>query len=245
VLLAIDIGNTNISLGLFSKERLVRRYSIPTDSKSYIRPLKKIFSRHKVDGLIISSVVPKAQRLLEKELSSFSGKKLTVQGKDINVPIKNLYRNPEKVGQDRLINAYAGILIYGVPLIVVDFGTALTFDVVTKDKEYMGGMILPGLKMSLDSLAEKTALLPAIKLRKPKKLIGSDTESSMLSGLVFGFAALTDSFIRQLKKDIGNKALAIGTGGDIDLICGFCREFNHIDKDLTLKGLNLIYHREG
>ena len=245
MLLAIDIGNTNISLGLFSKEILVKRYSIPTHSKSYIPALKKILYRHKVDGLIISSVVPKAKRLLEKELISFSDKNLTIQGKDINVPIKNLYRNPEKVGQDRLVNAYAGILIYGVPLIVVDFGTALTFDVVTKNKEYLGGMILPGLKISLESLAEKTALLPAIKLRKPKKFIGNDTESSMLSGLVFGFAALTDSFIRQLKKDIGSKALAIGTGGDINLISGFCREFDHIDEDLTLKGLNLIYNREG
>jgi type III pantothenate kinase len=245
MLLAIDIGNTNINLGIFSGRSLVKRFSIPTRSKKYVRPLKKIFRRQKIDDVVISSVVPASQRILEKDLKKLLGRHLDIQGKDIKIPIKNLYRNPEKVGQDRLVNAYAGVVFYGAPLIIVDFGTAITFDVVSRDKEYMGGMVLPGLNISLEALAEKTALLPKIKLGKPKRFIGSDTETSMLSGLVFGFAALTDSFIRQLKKEIGKKALAIGTGGDIGLISGFCREFDRIDKDLTLKGLNLIYHNTG
>jgi type III pantothenate kinase len=126
---------------------------------------------------------------------------------------------------------------------VVDFGTAITFDVISKHKEYLGGMILPGLEISLAVLAERTALLPKIKLNKPKEFIGRDTRNSMLSGIVYGFAALTDNLAKRIKNRIGQSAKVIATGGNIHLIGKYCKKIDKIDRDLTLKGLNLIYNR--
>jgi type III pantothenate kinase len=131
-------------------------------------------------------------------------------------------------------------MLYGAPLIVVDFGTAVTFDVVSKNKEYLGGFILPGLEISLDALAQRTALLPYVKLSKPKEFIGGDTKSSMLGGIVYGFAALTDDLVNRIKKKIGEQAKVIGTGGNINLIGTYCRRFDKIDEGLTLKGLRLL-----
>jgi type III pantothenate kinase len=243
VLLAIDIGNTNISLGLFRNERLLSRYDIPTKQISYLPDFKKIFNKNKIDDVIICSVVPKSTIILKKEFKKLLDKKPIIIGKDIIVPIKNLYRKPKQVGQDRLVNAYAGAKIYSTPLIVVDFGTAITFDVISKHREYLGGMILPGLDISLDVLATRTALLPKIKLNKPKEFIGRDTRNSMLSGIIHGFAALTDSLTRRVKDKIGKNAKVIGTGGNIQLIGKYCKSIYKIDRDLTLKGLNLIYNR--
>lgn len=243
MLLAIDIGNTNISLGLFRNERLLSRYDIPTKQISYLPDFKKIFNKNKIDDVIICSVVPKSTIILKKELKKLLDKKPIIIGKDIIVPIKNLYRKPKQVGQDRLVNAYAGAKIYSTPLIVVDFGTAITFDVISKHKEYLGGMILPGLEISLDVLATRTALLPKIKLNKPKEFIGRDTRNSMLSGIVYGFAALTDNLAERIKNRIGKSAKVIGTGGNIQLIGKYCKSIYKIDRDLTLKGLNLIYNR--
>ncbi|MBL7081796.1 MAG: type III pantothenate kinase [Candidatus Omnitrophica bacterium] len=242
MLLAIDIGNTNVSLGLFKKGRLLRRYNIPTKQKSHLSALKKIFDRNKIDDAIVCSVVPQSTVVLEKDLRKLLDKKPQVVGRDIVAPIKNLYRKPKQVGQDRLVNACAGIAFYGVPLIIVDFGTAITFDAISKNEEYLGGMILPGIGISLDALTEQTALLPKIKLDRPKEFIGRDTRNSMLSGVVYGFAVLTDNLTERLKEQIGRKAKVIGTGGNIDLIRKYCKRIDRVDKDLTLKGLNLIYH---
>ncbi len=241
MLLAIDIGNTNINLGLFRGSRLFGRYGIPTKKKWYKPYFQKIIKRNKIDDVIICSVVPAANKIIEKDLRELLGKSPYIIGKEIKVPVKNLYRKPKEVGQDRLVNAYAGVILYGAPLIAVDFGTAITFDVVSRNKEYLGGMILPGLGISLDCLNQRTALLPRIKLEEPKEFIGRDTASSMLSGIVYGFAALTDDLVIRIKKKIGKNAKVIGTGGNIDLIGKYCRKIEKIDKDLTLKGLNLIY----
>ncbi len=241
MLLAIDIGNTNINLGLFRGGRLSRRFIIPTKEKRYQSHLKKIISQYKINDIIICSVVPRATKILEKDLKKLLGKQPYIIGKDIKAPIRNLYQKPKQVGQDRLVNAYAGVMLYGAPLIAVDFGTAITFDVVSRNKEYLGGMILPGLGISLDVLNQRTALLPRIKLEEPNEFIGRDTKSSMLSGIVYGFAALTDDLVIRIKKKIGKNARVIGTGGSIDLIGKYCRRIDRIDKDLTLKGLNLIY----
>lgn len=243
MLLAIDIGNTNISLGIFKGRRLLKGYSIPTKEKAYFGYLKKIFNRYKIDDALVCSVVPAATRILEKDLKRLLCKKPYILGKDIIVPIKNLYRKPKQVGQDRLVNGLAATRLYGAPAIIVDFGTAITFDVVSRNKEYLGGMILPGLGISLDALAERTALLPKIRLERPREFIGRDTKNSMLSGIIYGFAALTDDLTVRIKNKIGKNAKVIGTGGDINLISSYCRQINEIDKDLTLKGLNLIYNK--
>jgi type III pantothenate kinase len=243
MLLAIDIGNTNISLGLFIGNRLRKRLVIPTKEKKYQTCLKKIFRQKKIRDAIICSVVPDVTQILEQDLKRLLGRRPYIIGREIKVPIRNLYRKPRQVGQDRLVNAYAGIMLYGAPLIAVDFGTAITFDVVSENKEYLGGMILPGLEISLVCLSEKTALLPKIKLAKPKEFIGRDTRKSMLSGIVYGFAALTDDLVIRIKKKIGKNAKVIGTGGNINLIGRYCKRLDRIDRNLTLKGLNLIAGR--
>ena len=242
MLLAIDIGNTNINLGLFFGRRLLKRYIIPTGKKNYYPLLKKLLGKNKrrIGKIIVCSVVPKSTFILAKGLRKLLKLKPIIIGKNITVPIRNLYRKPKQVGQDRLVNAYAASTLYGAPLIIIDFGTAITFDVISKDKEYLGGMILPGLGISLEALYERTALLPKIKLSRPKEFIGRDTRNSMLSGIIYGFAALTDDLASRIKKEIGKNALVIGTGGNIDLIGRYCRKINRIDPDLTLKGIALL-----
>ncbi len=250
MLLAVDIGNTNINFGIFRGNKIIKRFIIPTKNYNLIR-LKQLLHLNRqranrqqdneIYEIIICSVVPSTHKILEKDLKKILGKPPYNIGKDIIVPITNLYRYPKQVGQDRLVNAYAGVVFYGAPLIVVDFGTAITFDVVTKNKEYLGGMILPGLGISLDALSQKTALLPKIKLAKPKEFIGRDTKNSMLSGIVYGFAALTDDLVIRIREKIGRNARVIGTGGNIGLMSKYCRKIDKIDRDLTLKGLNFIY----
>ncbi len=240
MLLAIDIGNTNITFGIFKGDKLIKRFDIATE-RYHFKKLKKKLSKAKFDESIICSVVPTAGRRLAKGLKKLLGRQPYIIGKDIIVPLKNLYHKPKQVGQDRLVNAYAGVRLYGAPLIAVDFGTAVTFDVVSRNKEYLGGMILPGLGISLDALAERTALLPKIKLERPPEFIGRNTRNSMLSGIIYGFAALSDDLTLRIKEKIGKNALVIGTGGNIDLISKYCKQIDKIDRDLTLKGLNLIY----
>ncbi|MDD5596025.1 MAG: type III pantothenate kinase [Candidatus Omnitrophica bacterium] len=242
--LTIDIGNTNISLGIFYGRRLIRRYTIETQKKNYFPELKKIFAQTEIEEAILCSVVPMATKNLLPQLKRLlKGKPLHIIGKDLKVPIKNLYRKARQVGQDRLVNAYAGVEFYGAPLVVVDFGTAITFDIISQKKEYLGGLILPGLRISLEALNQKTALLPKIKLEDPREFIGRDTKNSMLSGIIYGFAALTDDLAMRIRKEIGTNARIIGTGGNIKLIAKFCKRIDAIDQDLTLKGLNLLLDR--
>ncbi len=240
-LIAVDIGNTNINFGIFIGRRIIRRFTIPMHRYT-TRRLRYILNHFVIDDGIICSVVPRMGQRLRKDLRLFINNHLYYLGEEIRVPIKNLYRNPAQVGPDRLVNAFAGIEIYGAPLIVVDFGTAVTFDVISKEREYLGGLILPGLEISLNVLSDRTALLPRVKLQRPKELIGRDTEGSMLSGVIYGFAALTDELIGRLKRRIGRRAHIIGTGGNIHLIKDYCSQMDKIDKDLTIKGLNLIYY---
>jgi type III pantothenate kinase len=244
MLLAIDIGNTNIACGIFADSRLKKRFNIATCEYSFTK-LKKAMGKASIDDAIICSVVPSATNKIAKDLNRFLGKAPYIIGKDMKVPIRNRYRKPHEVGQDRLVNAYAGVHLYGTPLIAVDFGTAITFDVISKNKEYLGGMILPGLGISLEALFERTALLPKIKLGAPSELIGRSSKNSMLSGVVYGFACLADDLSERIKAYIGKNAKVIATGGNIRLIGKYCRKIDKIDPDLTLKGLNILYLSRG
>lgn len=245
MLLAIDIGNTNITCGIFADGRLKKRFNIATSKYSFAT-LKKAMMKASIDDAIICSVVPFTTNKVVKDLKEFLGKNAYIIGEDIKVPIKNLYRKPKEVGQDRLVNAYAGVLLYGAPLIVIDFGTAITFDVISKNKEYLGGMILPGLGISLEALYERTALLPKIKLAAPAELIGRSTKNSMLSGIIYGFACLADDLSERIKIQIGKGVKVVATGGNTGLITKYCRKLDKIDSDLTLKGINFLYshHRK-
>ncbi len=243
MLLAADIGNTNINFGVFNGKKLLKRFIIPTQEPVYAKPLAKIFKQYVIQQAIVCSVVPQSTVKLEKTFNRSLHTKAVIVGRDYIVPIKNLYRYPHQVGQDRLVNAYAGIMLYGAPLVVIDFGTAVTFDVISKRKEYIGGMILPGLSISLDALNKRTALLPRIKLQKPREFIGKDTKNSMLSGIVYGFACLTDNLVERIKAKTGANTPVVATGGNIPLIRAFCKKIDKIDQDLTLKGLYLLYER--
>lgn len=248
MLLAVDIGNTNAAFGLIKGSKIIRTFNIPTNtytSKELKTKTGGRFWKNRtvpfISDAVICSVVPEATRRLKQDLSALTGRKPYIIGKDIKVPIKNLYRKPRQVGQDRLVNAYAAANLYGVPLIAIDFGTAVTFDIISAKKEYLGGMILPGLKISLEALNQRTALLPKIKLEEPESFIGKDTKNSMLSGIVYGFGSLTDELIMRIRRVIGRNAIAIATGGNTKLISKFCRRIDEIDTNLTLKGLNMLY----
>jgi len=241
MLLAVDIGNTNIRFGIFKGDRRVSSYSLSAGGKSYSAFLSRVVRRHGIERVVVCSVVPKALRGLIRELKRILGSgNLYIIGRDIKVPVRNLYRLPKQVGQDRLVNAFAGVRLYGSPLIVVDSGTAITLDVVTKKKEYLGGVILPGLDLSLDALYEQTALLPKLSLAPPREIIGRDTKNSILSGIVYGFAAAIDELVVKIKKEIGADAQVIGTGGDIQMLKRYSKGIRKIDADLTLKGINLL-----
>ncbi|MDD5432026.1 MAG: type III pantothenate kinase [Candidatus Omnitrophica bacterium] len=242
MLLTADIGNTNINFAIFQNSKIVNKFVIPTKRYDF-GLLKKHLLDIEFNDAIICSVVPKAEKMLESGILKILGHNPFVVGKSIKVPIKNLYRKPKQVGQDRLVNAFAASSLYGAPLIAIDFGTAITFDVISKNKEYLGGMILPGLRISLEALAEKTALLPEIKLEAPTEFIGKETKTSVLSGLIFGMASLTDDLSQRIKAKIGRNAKVIATGGNIKLISRYCKKIDKIDPDLTLKGLYLIYRR--
>ena len=246
-LLAIDIGNTNITAGVFKGEKLLKKAKLPTpSSSSYIRRFKALIKEsgielNKVDEAIVSSVVPLALARLVVELRRMSSKiKIIVVGKDIKVPIRNMYKVKSEVGQDRLVDAFAAKIIYGAPAVVIDFGTAITFDVISKKGDYLGGLILPGIELSLSSLYRNTALLPKVELRDASSIIGKDTVNSMRGGILFGFGAMCDGLVAQYRKVLGGSIKVIATGGNSSLMKKYARSIQMRDEDLTLKGLQLI-----
>lgn len=245
MLIAVDIGNSNITFGLFRGKRLVKNMRFHTDkvsTKEAIRKIKDAFSKYDIGTIVICSVVPKAECILEEALKKMFDLKPLVLGRDIKVPIKNLYRKPSQVGQDRLVNAYAGRTLYGAPLIVVDFGTAVTFDVVSKEGSYLGGFIAPGIELSMNALAEKTALLPKIKPSSATPSIpGKSTSESMAGGIFYGFASMCDGLINKLNKRFKRRFKVIATGGNAHLVSRFSSAIEGLDRNLTLKGINLAY----
>ncbi len=259
MLLAIDIGNTNISCGVFpagktrgrfyfsklrSKRKIepspIKTFDLPTKQYSRNKLLKKIGSLKIADSLICS-VVPGINKVIAKDLAWITGKKPYIIGKGVSVPIKNRYHNPKQTGQDRLVNAYAASIIYGAPVIVVSCGTAITTDVVAKDRSYLGGLIQPGLNLMLEALNLRTALLPRIKLAGVNNLIGKDTKSSILNGVILGTCAGIDQLTEKIKRLTGKNTRIIGTGGASKILRRFSKNIKHIDEELILKGMYLIY----
>jgi type III pantothenate kinase len=240
VLLAIDIGNTNISCGVFRSGLLVKTFDL--SSRQYgLTKFRQQIKALKITEIIICSVVPTLTFVLASDLGKLFCLRPYIIGRDVRVPIKNCYRHPAQVGQDRLVSAYAGSILYGAPLIIIDSGTAITYDVISKSKAYLGGLILPGLNISLAALSEKTALLPKIKIKPPKELIGQDTESSILSGTIYGAGLLMKTLVSEIKRKVGQQAQVVGTGGSIGLISRYANLKIKINNHLTLIGLNLIF----
>ncbi len=240
MLLAIDIGNTTINNGIFYRGKLKKSFGVPTYGTDYKAVYKKRLGA--VEKIIIVSVVPKVLKKLERELKKIFSGKIIVVGRDVASGVKNRYRNPRQVGQDRLVNARAACELYGKNCIIVDFGTAITIDIVNRNKEYLGGLIMPGVEISLKTLHEKACLLPKVSLKKPKGVLGKETRESMVSGAVYGFSSMCDGIVRKLKRKYCRDAHVVATGGMSKLIGPYCETVDNIDPDLTLKGLSLHFN---
>jgi len=242
MLLAIDIGNTTIGFAVIDKSgRIISTAIIDTDAKvSKIKAIiNKIFKGQVISRSIICSVVPKASKTLEDLLRKKNPVELI--GRDIKVPIKNRYKNPKQVGQDRLVGAYGAMKIYGQPLIVVDLGTAITFDVISPLGDYLGGAIVPGIRLSAESLFLKTALLPHIEIKAPKNIIGKTTQESILSGLFYGYGSLCRGFIDLISHQLKGKPKVVMTGGHTHLMKKFVSpKIRIIDEDLVFKGIYFL-----
>lgn len=243
-LLAVDVGNTSITCGLFEGHRLSARWQFSTDpikNKSVKALSLQFFKGHSLDSgfdVLISSVVPAVMPVLTRMLRFVSGTRPQVVGKDLQVPVINRYRVPAQVGPDRLVNAWAAWSLYQGPAIVVDFGTALTIDCVSAKREYLGGLIVPGVQLALEALTDRAALLPKLRLAPPKELLGRDTVSSVRSGIIYGHAALCDGIIRQIRRQFRGRVVA--TGGQAGLITPYSKTIRKVDPDLTLRGLYLL-----
>jgi len=256
MLLVIDIGNTNIVCGIFSGDKLIAKARISTDIRKttdeYGTLLTNILALRTgtgerrpfedVSGMVISSVVPPLTNIFrELGMAYFSVDPLIV-GPGIRTELSIKYDDPRKVGADRIVNAVAGIFLYTAPMVIVDFGTALTFCAITRKKEWIGGAIFPGIQTSFSSLAQRAALLSMIDFRMPKAAIGKSTEESLLSGAINGYAAVVEGMVQRFKPELGDDTTVVGTGGMVHLVAAATDIFNHIDPDLTLKGLKILYN---
>ena len=252
MLLAIDIGNSHIVSGIFEGQQLRGTWRLATDHTKTLDEYGILYTSlletHKVhpsmiSGAIISSVVPQMTLTIESMVEAFFHQRPLVVSTDFPHGLTLCYDNPEEIGTDRLVNASAAFDRFRCCLIIVDFGTATTFCTVTEHGEYLGGAIAPGLKSAVDSLHLQTAKLPAIDLVKPKTVIGTNTVTSMQSGLIFGYAGLVDELVTKIQHEIGRKALVIATGGLATVIAPISRTIREIKPDLTLEGLELLHRR--
>ena len=243
MLLAIDVGNTNATVGIFRAGRLIRRGRMPTEGSLRALLGRMRVSPKEVNGVILSSVVPRATAFLKRALKGLVRPKPLILGENVRAPIKNRYRIPSQVGQDRLVNGVAACFLYTGPAIVVDFGTAVTVDLVSARREYLGGLIVPGVGVALEALISRAALLPEISLAPPKEFLGRDTRQSMRAGLFYGYGALCDGLVRQLKSRYAPRAKVIATGGHCRLIAPYCSLVQIVNPDLTLQGLRIIHEK--
>lgn len=244
--LLIDIGNTNTSIAVAERGKIKKRYFIHTSkkqlkAKAFARLLGVDASKARIDSAFVVSVVPKFLELIKKSLVRVApGIAIKVVGADVRVPIKNRYERPREVGQDRLVAAYAASRVYGSPVLVLDFGTAVTLDYVNEEAEYLGGLIFPGLRLSLQSLVNHTALLPEIEIQPTSGLIGQNTRDSMNKGLLMGYAAMCDGLIERFREKYGKTFKVVATGGDAKLVSRYSRHIRNVCPDLIFHGLKAI-----
>ena len=252
MLLAIDIGNTNISVGIFQGKSLVKHWKIKTEREKtcdeYGITLLNLLSLSgmevkEIKSIILSSVVPPLTPVFQELSQRLFKIKPLVVGPGLKTGMAILYENPLEVGADRIVAAVAAFEKHGGPCIVVDFGTATTFDAVSSKGEYLGGSIAPGIQISAEALYLKTAKLPRIEIKKPRKAIGRTTVSSMQSGLYFGYIGLISNIIEEIKRELGAQASVISTGGFAAQISPEIKSIDFHEPDLTLEGLRILHER--
>jgi type III pantothenate kinase len=252
MLLALDAGNTNITIGVFEGPTLTTRWRLRTIHEQtadewgiLMRNLFALSSLNlaQVDGIIIASVVPQLDATLAAMARRYFHTDPLFITPDTDIGIKVLYDNPREVGADRVVNGVAAFHKYGGPCIVVDLGTTINFDVVSANAEYLGGMICPGIGMSIGGLFARTAKLPMVDFREPARLIGKNTINSIQSGLYYGFTGLIDGILERAIAELGPQTKTIATGGQGALIIPASKFLKEINDDLTLEGLQIIWER--
>lgn len=256
MILVLDVGNTNIVLGVYRDKDLIVDWRLSTDFKrtadEYGIQVTQLFYQKKLDpndieGVIISSVVPNIMYSLEHMVRKYFNLTPIVVGPGVKTGINIKYDNPKEVGADRIVNAVAAHEAYKKPLIIIDFGTATTFCAITEKGNYLGGTIMPGIKISSDALFERAAKLPRVELAKPETVICKNTVASMQSGIIFGYIGAVNYIIDKMKKEItslGEKEpYVVATGGLAKLISEGSNSIDKVDPILTLNGLRIIYEK--
>lgn len=250
MLLIIDVGNTNITLGIFDEETLVHSWRLATDIKrtedEYGVFIKNLLRETNLDtavkDAVISSVVVQLTEKIEIALKKYLGIDSFIISHKIKTNVVLKTDNPSQIGADRIVNACAAAKLYETPSIVVDFGTATSFDIVNEKKEFIGGIITAGMKIQAEALSSKTSKLPKLNIEAPEHAIGRNTIDAMLSGIVRGHAAMIDGLIFECEKELGQKATIIATGGYSAVISKYLkRKFDYINPDLTLIGAKILF----
>jgi type III pantothenate kinase len=252
MLLALDAGNTNITIGAFDNGKLTGRWRLRTIHEQTADEwgvlLRNLFALNSldlsaVDGIIIASVVPPLDSRLDEMTHRYFQRQPFFVTSCTDTGLKILYDNPREVGADRIVNSVAAHAEYGGPCVIVDLGTAITFDAVSANAEYLGGVICPGIGIAIEGLFSKTARLPMVDFREPEKLIGTNTVVSIQSGLYYGSVGMIDGILERMIAELGPETKTIATGGQAELIVQGSRYLKSVDPDLTLQGLRLIWER--
>lgn len=251
MLLAVDIGNTNVTLGVFNGEHLGASWRLSTDPRrlpdeyalqlSELLPMKGI-ALGDIDAVAVCSVVPPLTPVFEEASRTLFGVEPLIVGAGVRTGVRIRYDSPHDVGADRVVDAAAAYHIHGGPAIVVDFGTATVFDAISADGAYLGGAIAPGLSVAAESLYQSTSMLRRVEMTAPDTAIGTNTVHSMQSGLVLGYAGLVEAMVRRFREELGDPgATVIGTGGLAEVMARETQVFDVIDQELTLRGLAYIF----
>lgn len=252
MVLAVDIGNSNVVIGCFEGNdiRLLERMSTNRNSTAleYAVLIKTVLElngleRISFEGGIISSVVPSVTNMVKAAIDKLTGKPPLVVGPGLKTGLKILLDNPAQLGSDRVADAVAAISEYPCPLITIDMGTATTISVIDRNKNFIGGVIMPGLRISAESLSSRTSQLPQISLDPPKKAIGRNTIDCMRSGIVLGCAATIDGIIEKIEAELGYPCTVVSTGGHANMVIPYCKHQIIVDEKLLLKGLMILYRK--